>query len=553
MERIISFPYGNNVYRALYSIRVVSPSMHFKYDGKSKMNILRNLKVSQRLTLMSVTFAIGFLIYSAWSFRTLSEFKVNGPVFKNIVQSKDLIADILPPPEYIIESYLVTFQMTATEDAGVQTKLIERLKVLKGEYDMRHEYWGKEHLTPAIADLILKQTYQPAVAFYAVAFNELVPAVKAQDKAAAGVAMQKLKQHYDTHLDLITQLVDLTNKHAERTEADAVKSISFATTVSWAILIAFVVVGILLARAIRLSITRPLEEAVDIAENVARGNLAVQVKVDHNDETGQLFFALKDMVANLAATLSLVRDSAQTISSASREIESGNMDLSARTEDQAQSLETTSSTMEELTSTVKQNADNADQANQLVVATTHVAVTGGEVVDNVVKTMDMITQSSRKIVDIISVIDGIAFQTNILALNAAVEAARAGEQGRGFAVVASEVRSLAQRSAAAAKEIKELIADSVEKVDAGSKLVGEAGENMREIVSSVQRVAALMSEIAAASREQSMGIEQVNLSINQMDEVTQQNTALVEESAAAATSMQRESQNLMQEMSNFKL
>lgn len=517
------------------------------------MNILRNLKVSQRLTLMSVTFAIGFLIYSAWSFRTLSEFKVNGPVFKNIVQSKDLIADILPPPEYILESYLVAFQMTATEDAATQTKLIERLKVLKGEYDGRHEYWGKESLTPAIADLILKQSYQPAVAFYTVAFNELVPAVKAQDKAAATLVMQKLKQHYDTHLGAITQLVDVTNKHAERTEANAVSSISFAATISWVILIGFVVAGVFLARAIRLSITQPLEEAVDIAENVARGNLAIQVKVDHNDETGQLFFALKDMVANLAATLTLVRDSAQTISSASREIESGNMDLSSRTEDQAQSLETTSSTMEQLTSTVKQNADNADQANQLVVATTAVAVTGGEVVDNVVKTMDMITQSSRKIVDIISVIDGIAFQTNILALNAAVEAARAGEQGRGFAVVASEVRSLAQRSAAAAKEIKELIADSVEKVDAGSKLVGEAGENMREIVSSVQRVAALMSEIAAASREQSLGIEQVNLSITQMDEVTQQNTALVEESAAAATSMQRESQNLMQEMMNFKL
>ena len=517
------------------------------------MNILRNLKVSQRLTLMSVTFAIGFLIYSAWAFRTLSEFKVNGPVFKNIVQSKDLIADILPPPEYILESYLVTFQMVATEDAGAQTKLIERLKVLKGEYDGRHEYWGKESLPPVMSDLILKQTYQPAVAFYTVAFNELVPAVKAQDKAAAAVAMQKLKQHYDTHLDAITQLVDVTNKHAERTEANAVKSISFATTLSWVILVSFIVAGIFLARAIRISITQPLEEAVDIAENVARGNLAVHVTVDHNDETGQLFFALKDMVANLGATLTLVRDSAQTISSASREIESGNMDLSARTEDQARSLETTSSTMEQLTSTVKQNADNADQANQLVVATTEVAVAGGEVVNNVVMTMDMITQSSRKIVDIISVIDGIAFQTNILALNAAVEAARAGEQGRGFAVVASEVRSLAQRSAAAAKEIKELIADSVEKVDAGSKLVGDAGENMREIVSSVQRVAALMSEIAAASREQSLGIEQVNLSITQMDEVTQQNTALVEESAAAATSMQRESQSLMKEMMNFKL
>jgi methyl-accepting chemotaxis protein len=238
---------------------------------------------------------------------------------------------------------------------------------------------------------------------------------------------------------------------------------------------------------------------------------------------------------------------------ASKEIASGNADLSSRTEEQASSLEETASSMEELTSTVKQNAENAKQANQLAAGASEVAVKGGTVVGQVVTTMSSINESSKKIVDIISVIDGIAFQTNILALNAAVEAARAGEQGRGFAVVATEVRTLAQRSAAAAKEIKELIGDSVEKVGAGTKLVDEAGKTMEEIVSSVKRVTDIMAEITAASQEQSAGIEQVNTAITQMDEVTQQNAALVEEAAAAAESMEEQAGNLATAVAIFKL
>jgi methyl-accepting chemotaxis protein len=248
-----------------------------------------------------------------------------------------------------------------------------------------------------------------------------------------------------------------------------------------------------------------------------------------------------------------VRRGTETITVASGEIASGNADLSSRTESQAGSLEETASSMEELTSTVRQNADNARQANQLVVNASEVAVKGGAVVGQVVSTMGSIKDSSRKIVDIIGVIDGIAFQTNILALNAAVEAARAGEQGRGFAVVASEVRNLAQRSAAAAKEIKGLIGDSVEKVDAGSKLVDNAGATMEEIVTSVKRVADIMAEITSASQEQSSGIEQINQAVSQMDEMTQQNAALVEQAAAAAQSMQDQAVELSRAVSIFKL
>jgi methyl-accepting chemotaxis protein len=263
--------------------------------------------------------------------------------------------------------------------------------------------------------------------------------------------------------------------------------------------------------------------------------------------------ALGKMNDSLAKIVGDVRVGTEAITTASSEIAAGNLDLSSRTEQQASSLEETASSMEELTSTVRQNADNARQANQLAVTASEVAVKGGTVVGQVVDTMSSINESSRKIVDIISVIDGIAFQTNILALNAAVEAARAGEQGRGFAVVASEVRNLAQRSAAAAKEIKALIDDSVGKVDAGSKLVGEAGSTMNELVDSVKRVTDIMSEIMAASEEQSSGIEQVNQAIAQMDQVTQQNASLVEEAAAAAESMQDQSRKLTEVVGAFKL
>jgi methyl-accepting chemotaxis protein len=300
-------------------------------------------------------------------------------------------------------------------------------------------------------------------------------------------------------------------------------------------------------------IVRPLRHAIGMAGRIAGGDLTSEIKVVGRDETAELLQALKGMNDSLKKIVGEVRGGTDAISTASQQIASGNADLSQRTEEQASSLEETASSMEELTSTVKQNAENARQANQLAASASEVAVKGGRVVGEVVGTMSSINESSKKIVDIISVIDGIAFQTNILALNAAVEAARAGEQGRGFAVVASEVRNLAQRSAAAAKEIKALIGDSVDKVGAGTKLVDQAGHTMQEIVASVKRVTDIMSEITAASQEQSSGIEQVNQAITQMDEVTQQNAALVEQAAAAAEAMQEQAHTLAQAVSVFKI
>ncbi|MFL6673843.1 MAG: methyl-accepting chemotaxis protein [Massilia sp.] len=344
----------------------------------------------------------------------------------------------------------------------------------------------------------------------------------------------------------------------QRQEFEQAQSVVNATVESGKMLLAAVgavalALGALLAWLLTRSITRPLRQAVEVARAVADGDLGAQVQVSSRDETGQLMAALNTMTGNLNQLVARVRTGTETIATAATQVAAGNQDLSSRTEEQASSLEETASSMEQLTSAVQQNAENAQLGNRLAVSASDIAQKGGAVVAQVVDTMGAIDESARKIVDIIAVIDGIAFQTNILALNAAVEAARAGEQGRGFAVVAGEVRTLAQRSAAAAKEIKGLIDDSVDKVGAGTRLVEQAGTTMKDVVDSVRQVTGIMAEIAAASQEQGDGIEQVNQAVSQMDQVTQQNAALVEQAAAATESMQDQARSLAEVISVFRL
>ena len=374
----------------------------------------------------------------------------------------------------------------------------------------------------------------------------------ARDEAVTYL-LTTVRKEQTAYLNVLTDLVKFQNAAVE--EASTVAEQAYAGSRDTMVMLAVLAAGIAAWGLIIISrsITLPLNRAVGMAQAVAGGDLTTRMECHTTDETGQLLRALIDMNDSLARTVGQVRSSTDTIATASSEIASGNLDLSSRTEQQASSLEETASSMEELTSTVSQNAENARQATKLVVAASDYATKGGKVVGQVVDTMGAIKESSGKIVDIISVIDGIAFQTNILALNAAVEAARAGEQGRGFAVVASEVRNLAQRSASAAREIKELIGRSVETVDAGALLVGEAGATMAGLVESVKQVADIMSAISAASSEQSSGIEQVNQAIISIDDVTQQNAALVEQAAAAAQSMRDQTDLLTQAVSVFKL
>jgi methyl-accepting chemotaxis protein len=413
-------------------------------------------------------------------------------------------------------------ELTKTWTEYVETYLTPEEKLLADKFSMDRAKMAAEGLMPVISAL---REGKPDVArLLQVRFQVLIPAVSEGVDALRKLQVDEAKKEYDkSHANYFF----LRN--------------GMIFTIALGTLLA-ATAGFLVIRNLYRQIGGEPEYATQIVRTIAAGDLTVPVTTKNSDHHS-LLNAMSAMQRNLAQTIGEVRQASAA----------GNLDLSSRTEQQASSLEETASSMEELTSTVKQNADNASQANQLAVSAAEVASKGGAVVLQVIETMGAINASSRKIVEIIGVIDGIAFQTNILALNAAVEAARAGEQGRGFAIVASEVRNLAQRSAAAAKEIKTLIGDSVEKVEAGAKLVAEAGSTMHAIVNSIQSVTDIMGEITAAGQEQTLGIEQINQAICQMDEVTQQNAALVEQAAAAAGSLETQASNLVQVVSVFKI
>jgi methyl-accepting chemotaxis protein len=392
-----------------------------------------------------------------------------------------------------------------------------------------------------------------AHAAYEAAMSPVYAQLRTHDSVNARAALLRaapvrdaLVKQQREFLDYVQGLMDASGKET----SDAYTA---AREVLWITALIAVIVACVLAAMVTRSIVQPLRQVVDGANALARGDLSVHLDQSRQDEVGVLAAALDTAIAQLGQIVSGVKQASQSISSATHQLAAGNTDLSQRTEEQAASLQETASSMEQLTATVRQNADNAREASDLSNAASHIAHRGGEEVDRVVQTMRQISDSSVRVAEIVSVIEGIAFQTNILALNAAVEAARVGEEGRGFAVVAGEVRSLAQRSATAAREIAELIGESVTRVKAGEELVADAGGTIREIVHSVMRVTEIMNEISAASFEQSTGIEQVNQAVSQMDQVTQQNAALVEEAAAAAQSMAQQAQSLVESVAIFKL
>ncbi|MDI1245425.1 MAG: methyl-accepting chemotaxis protein [Rhodoferax sp.] len=449
----------------------------------------------------------------------------------NSVRTLALVKSTQPNDTNYFQQKITETSLEITANAKAVLNLLTTPEERKLYDDTVAKRTSYVELRAAALQLKSEDQYEQAVA---LSTDKLVPALAAYEKTIRDLLLYQRR-----HIDQTATEIDTLYREGQM----------YLTGLA----VVAVLLGCGLAWWLTVGITTQLRGAVSLAQTVASGDLTSRIEVESSDETGLLMQALKNMNDSLVRIVGEVRKGTDTIASASSEIAAGNLDLSGRTEQQAGSLEETAASMEQLTATVKQNADNARQANQLAVAASGVAIKGGSVVAEVVGTMGAINASSRKIVDIIAVIDGIAFQTNILALNAAVEAARAGEQGRGFAVVAAEVRNLAQRSAAAAKEIKILISDSVDKVEEGSKQVAQAGKTMDEIVDSVKRVTDIMAEISAASEEQTTGIEQVNQAIMQMDQVTQQNAALVEEAAAAAASLQEQAGNLSQVVGLFKL
>ncbi|MGV8866609.1 MAG: methyl-accepting chemotaxis protein [Janthinobacterium svalbardensis] len=444
------------------------------------------------------------------------------------------------------------WQHLGEKDSAARDKLEAGIKEARAAVGQALDQYEKEAITDA-QDRALLAADRAVLLRYDGVRDKVLALSKAGELDAARDLLM-------ANQPIIKELVDAFAAHHGYNEklgnTGAAEGAATAASARWissglalAVMVLVASMGLLLARRI----TASLKNAIDVAHTIAGGDLSVQISATSKDEVGQLMTAMAEMSESLVRIVAEVRSGTETIGTASIEIAAGNLDLSARTEQQAGSLEETASAMEELTATVRQNSDNARQAKQMAVSASDKAVRGGEVMGDVIRTMQAIDSASNKIADIISVIDGIAFQTNILALNAAVEAARAGEQGRGFAVVATEVRNLAHRSAAAAKEIKALISDSVEQVEQGGKLVQQAGAAMTEVVDTVRSVTDIVSEISAASAEQSTGIDEINRAITQMDEVTQQNAALVEEAAAASQSLQEQASKLASVVGAFKL
>lgn len=545
------------------------------------MKRLENMKLWPRFVVLLACVTAGFVTYGLWSFKTLAELKINGPIYHNIVQGKDLVADVLPPPEYIIESYLVGLQLAAS-DGNEREGLISRLTALKKDYDTRHVYWEKEALAGEVSDVLLKQAHTPALAFYATAFDEFIPALQREDTPASTAAMAKMRAHYETHRTAIDRVVQLANARVADDESGARQKIETAMMLMLGVLVLAIVLTLALTVAISRSITRPLSLMQSrMAEIKNNNDFTRRIGIESADEVGETARAFDALAESLQETLLKLLSNASDVSRAAQSLAASSQQVAASSGEQSSAAAAMAATVEQVTTSIAHVADRAREAREISADSGGRSGQGGMIISNAATAMIELAQAvkqasdsigalgekSGQISSVVKVIKEVAEQTNLLALNAAIEAARAGEQGRGFAVVADEVRKLAERTSKATEEISRVIetmqagtsdaisvmGNAVTRADGAAILAGEAGDAINQIKGGVSTVESAVTDISASLEEQSRASNDIAIHVEKVAQMVEENNAAAGQTAHSAVHLEQLAVDMRETVGKFRL